>query len=426
MGTLVESNLGHSISKLAPHAKPVVRNDTQEARVKRNMAVFQKFAKNKDGALKMTSEEEIARQRGVVWELVKTVGNSLMEGRELTNLTLPVTLFEPSSFLEKMSQSWLMAPTYLTKAALTKDPVERMKLVVTFLVAGIHFAPAERKPFNPILGETFEASFDDGSTVFCEQISHHPPKSAFQVVGPNNCYLFSGYGKTSASARGNTIKGYQEGPNCVEFADGTKITFTLPVLNISGVLWGERTLHYEGGITFTDEKHRLHAEVVFNPDAQGFLKSLFKKQKTGVDVVRGQITRIGEKTPLATLDGSWLSHLEWDGERVWELERDLPHLQHRPENALPSDCRFREDLQALAKGDLAEGAECKQMLEERQRYDAKLRQAFKPAKHRATLSAKDKEAKPVYKDVAAPPADDHDHSLATSSKDKKKKDKKKS
>ncbi len=70
-----------------------------------------------------------------------------MEGRELTNLTLPVTLFESSSFLEKMSQSWLFAPTYLSRAALAKDPVERMKLVVTFLIAGIHFAPAERKPY---------------------------------------------------------------------------------------------------------------------------------------------------------------------------------------------------------------------------------------------------------------------------------------
>ena len=41
-----------------------------------------------------------------------------------------------------------------------------------------------RKPFNPILGETWEATLDDGATVFLEQISHHPPVSAFQMIGP--------------------------------------------------------------------------------------------------------------------------------------------------------------------------------------------------------------------------------------------------
>ncbi len=269
------------------------------------------------------------------------------------------------------------------------------------------------------------------------------------MVGPNNSYLFSGHGKTGASARGNTIKGYQEGPNMVEFADGTKISFTLPVLNVSGVLWGERTLHYEGGITFTDEKNRLQCDLVFNPDAQGFLKSLFKKQKSGVDCLRGEIVRLEgadlrkKGDVLSTLEGSWLSHVDFDGERLWELERDLPHLQHRPEHALPSDCRHREDLQALAKGDLDEGAECKLMLEERQRYDAKLRQAYKPPKKdkahknapadKAGAAAAAAEVKPVYKDVPASPgaastsasADDA-VPAAVATSERKKKDKKRS
>ncbi len=65
MGTLVETNLSlGSIHKLASHAKPVVRGDSHEARSKRNKEVYTKFAKNKEGSLKMLSEEEIARQRG--------------------------------------------------------------------------------------------------------------------------------------------------------------------------------------------------------------------------------------------------------------------------------------------------------------------------------------------------------------------------
>ena len=43
------------------------------------------------------------------------------------------------------------------------------------------------------------------------------------------------------------------------------------------------------------------------------------------------------------------------------------------EAALPSDCRFREDLMYLGKGDLQGASEWKNTLEQKQRYDAKLR-----------------------------------------------------
>lgn len=54
-------------------------------------------------------------------------------------------------------------------------------------VAGLqHVFQSWRKPFNPILGETWQARLDDGATVFFEQISHHPPVSAFQMIGPGD------------------------------------------------------------------------------------------------------------------------------------------------------------------------------------------------------------------------------------------------
>lgn len=52
-------------------------------------------------------------------------------------------------------------------------------------VAGLqHVFQSWRKPFNPILGETFQAVLSDGSEIFLEQISHHPPISAYQLDGP--------------------------------------------------------------------------------------------------------------------------------------------------------------------------------------------------------------------------------------------------
>lgn len=42
---------------------------------------------------------------------------------------------------------------------------------------------------------------------------------------------------------------------------------------------------------------------------------------------------------------------------------------------LPSDCRYRDDLAALAAGDVKAAQAAKEALEQRQRADAKLRKA---------------------------------------------------
>lgn len=42
-------------------------------------------------------------------------------------------------------------------------------------------APATGKPFNPILGETFQGAYPNGTQVYIEQIAHHPPISSWQV-----------------------------------------------------------------------------------------------------------------------------------------------------------------------------------------------------------------------------------------------------
>jgi hypothetical protein len=45
------------------------------------------------------------------------------------------------------------------------------------------------KPFNPILGETFQA-WIHGCPAYAEQISHHPPISALMMYGRG--YIISG------------------------------------------------------------------------------------------------------------------------------------------------------------------------------------------------------------------------------------------
>lgn len=94
----------------------------------------------------------------------------------------------------------------------------------------------------------------------------------------------------------------------------------------------------------------------------------------------------GVTKKICTVDGSWMGYLDFDDVRYWDA-RQLSHAQRQDpkpvsdDRALPSDARFREDLSFLLHGDLARASEWKGTLEERQRYDAKLRKEAGKAHH---------------------------------------------
>jgi len=141
---------------------------------------------------------------------------------------------------------------------------------VTFAIAGFSNTCLLQKPFNPILGETFQAVFPDGAQIFCEQSSHHPPISNWQLFGPNDLYHFYGYGEWTASFRGNFVRASQKGPHLVEFHDGGSITYDLPEILVRGVMVGERILDYEGLMKFRDKKNKLGCDIRINPDANNW------------------------------------------------------------------------------------------------------------------------------------------------------------
>lgn len=106
-----------------------------------------------------------------------------------------VCLFEPRSFLERVTQNWEYQELLIAAAACT-DPADRLRYVVAFACSGLCRQISFHKPFNPILGETYQAKYANGVEVYCEQISHHPPVSSWQVYEPSGkvCgYFFCGF-----------------------------------------------------------------------------------------------------------------------------------------------------------------------------------------------------------------------------------------
>jgi len=70
--------------------------------------------------------------------------------------------------LKRLTEIWGFSNYYLKKATEINDHLERFKLVITYAIAGLHLMINFSKPFNPILGETFQGYYKDGSKIYCE------------------------------------------------------------------------------------------------------------------------------------------------------------------------------------------------------------------------------------------------------------------
>uniref|UniRef100_A0A2A4JUD5 Oxysterol-binding protein n=1 Tax=Heliothis virescens TaxID=7102 RepID=A0A2A4JUD5_HELVI len=110
-------------------------------------------------------------------------------GKELSKITMPVVFNEPLSFLQRMLE-YLEYAHLLRMASEQTDPVARMEYIAAFAVSALA-SNWERlgKPFNPLLGETYELERPEFRAV-CEQVSHHPPVSAFHADSPH--FVFHG------------------------------------------------------------------------------------------------------------------------------------------------------------------------------------------------------------------------------------------
>lgn len=335
------------------------------------------------GVLKLTDKEVARKQSGVLKEVIKSAGAKILEGKSTVSLSLPVRIFETRTNLERIVDLFLYAPTFLNAAAEQQNPVERLKFVIAFAVAGIHHGIGQLKPFNPILGETYQAQLNDGTEVACEHTSHHPPISNYQLVGKN--YTITGHvlWGASFSMKSNALIQTTKGPVRITFADGTIITFILPQIHCGGFLWGERTIELAGSMIFDDPKHHLSCDLRFNPDKKEGMSGIFLTSKTPADSIRGHIINTETTQQLFQVSGSWLDELVIEDKLYWKMnEHASGHIVRIPENKLlPSDSRFREDLRFLAKNDLQLAQEWKLKLEVLQRSDRSLRAEGRKSTH---------------------------------------------
>ena len=155
-----------------------------------------------------TNETKIAAQKQVFNFLMKKIGSNIVQGKSILNISLPIYIFDTRSNLERFAFSFTFAPEYLEKAANCVDPLLQMKYAISFLLTTTLMYLNLEKPFNPILGETYQG-FIAGCPVYLEQISHHPPICAFLLYGRG--YKLYGHLESTAKMHANSVDGLNIG-----------------------------------------------------------------------------------------------------------------------------------------------------------------------------------------------------------------------
>ncbi|KAJ8405324.1 hypothetical protein AAFF_G00323150 [Aldrovandia affinis] len=240
--------------------------------------------------------------KSLIWTLLKQV----RPGMDLSKVVLPTFILEPRSFLDKLSDYYYHAD-FLSEAAVEENPYNRMKKVVKWYLSGFYKKPKGlKKPYNPIIGETFRCMWIHSKTnsktfYISEQVSHHPPISVFYVSNRKDGFCLSGSILAKSKFYGNSLSALLDGEARLTFLNrGEDYIMNMPYAHCKGILYGTMTLELAGQITIACEKTGYNAQLEFK--LKPFLGS-----NDSVNQISGKI-KLGKEV-LATLEGHWDSEV---------------------------------------------------------------------------------------------------------------------
>ncbi|OHW92603.1 oxysterol-binding protein [Colletotrichum incanum] len=179
---------------------------------------------------------------------------------DLSSLTAPPFILSSTSLTE-FSSYWCEHPSIFAAPAKEADPAKRALLVTKWFITTLKQQYAsrseqygnEKKPLNPFLGELFLGKWEDeaGTTeLISEQVSHHPPATAYSITNLASGVHLEGYNAQKATfSRTINIKQIGHAVLTVPSPEaGKKETYliTLPALHIEGLIFGAPFIELEG------------------------------------------------------------------------------------------------------------------------------------------------------------------------------------
>lgn len=355
-----------------------------------------------DGRVKITDKEILEAYEGVLKDVLISLAKAYFTGIGQLGMQLPIRIFEPISGLERICDTMSGYPIWIDKANNEKNMLERVKQVLCGFIVGMTGNSSIRKPFHPLLGETFSMTFNNGTTIFMEHICYDPPLTYFQMIKPGSFRMYGRYQHGGDMNSNSAVINYI-GPTNIEFQDKTVCTIYWPLFTIHGLIHGERYSTFDGRAGLIYPAHKIKAQIDMqkplkkeNNKSPKYDYQTYKKRK---DLVSGKIYDYNpEKSKKVNADfknarecfedkdcvkalsyftGSFFETLEFDGVEYVNIKTDIPVVGYYIEHALPSDCRFREDQIWNTYDDSISSAKWKMHNEAIQAADRKIREKYK-------------------------------------------------
>ena len=342
----------------------------------------------KAGLLYINEEGKNIGYRAVKYLIAKFTQN-ILESKSILNISLPVFMFDKRTLQMGWAHEQKLAPIILSKAAFSNDKIERLKWVTTYLMSFLHFSVIQIKPFNPIIGETFQCRIGN-IDYYVEQTVNHPITLNIYGKEINGEFIIYGHLITDASVYLNSLYTSRLGKCFIKFKDGTLFRVIMPPITLKGLSLGDRLFNFIDKGLVIDLTNGLCSYIEMNPEELGFFESFFKSKKSFPDYFRGNIVEVKDVSidenggnhklrknakTYGNIEGEWTSFISFDGVEYWNNNmKTLKLFSH--EFTLPSDGRFRPDLINLIEGKEEQSQIEKEKLEVRQRQDRKLRAKY--------------------------------------------------
>lgn len=286
---------------------------------------------------------------------------------------LPIYFNEPISMLQKQCEKFFFP--FLDKACDNDDIYKQYINISNFIFSEI-FINLNRtlKPFNPIIGETFEF-FNKNFKYFAEQISHNPPISAYYCEN-NNFICFT---DTNSKNNFKFFKGCYELNFFTKFQIYIKkfnnfFWFNLPNLNMKGIISKKLYNDYSGKVVIQNHLfNNVKCEIDFDDfDIDGRIYEIINEEEKTIYEIKGnlkkEINYLKNEEIVETLKNDF--NVEKDEYFFPEFSCQLNDLNENDNNMknLPKfDSRFRPDMREYEKGNVKEAQEIKFKLEQKQR-----------------------------------------------------------
>uniref|UniRef100_A0A3Q3QZ42 Oxysterol-binding protein n=1 Tax=Monopterus albus TaxID=43700 RepID=A0A3Q3QZ42_MONAL len=317
--------------------------------------------------------ESVEEHKSVIMHLLSQV----RLGMDLTKVVLPTFILERRSLLE-MYADFFAHPDLFVSIAEQPEPRERMVQVLKWYLSAFHAGrkgSVAKKPYNPILGEVFYCHWDlpseteepsphteavsDGPVSWAspnsvsfvaEQVSHHPPISAFYAECLSKKIQFNAHIWTKSKFLGMSIGVHNIGQGCVsclEYDEHYILTFPNGYgRSILTVPWVE----LGGECNISCSKSGYSANIVFHT------KPFYGGKKHRVTA---EIFAPNDKKSFCSIEG------EWNGVMYAKWATGVSPLFIRKS--------FADVTLNLKVKDIDEATEAKHRLEEKQRAEARER-----------------------------------------------------